>query len=333
MTVFNDIARPDDRTKQVGESQFAYLNRCGHAIVGRLRGFVDDLSDEYLLMHGRVAFRNVITRFRSADDGQHHGAYFELVINRLLGRADCQVKAVEPALANGSKSKPDFLVEGRNGAEFYVETRVVTRESELGWLGVGDGLPKVVDPESPIRAGIKKKLPHYGDPGLPLILAVNTLDMATGRLAFEDVLLGSYGVQDAMLSDGLTVQRVVRGNKEGLNDGILADDLAIDPVDNPVNNVSAFLFMCCCNLGNEPNVWYCLYHNPRARRPLQLSLPLLYRAIPMRIHASPNRYWQYRDGKSLDELLGLPPNWPRNVPSISDSTMWRLQLMWSGAYR
>ncbi len=174
-------------------------------------------------MHGITSFNQVATLFCSDYNYQHRAGHFELVMNSLLSSDGFTVKAIEPELANGKK--PDFLVEASNGQQFYVETRVVTKQSEIGWLGVGDGLPKQVHPEPPIRSRIiDEKMIRYGDSGKPFIVAVNTLDFAANRITFEDILLGSFGIKARLMSNGTTIFEAVRGLEDGTNDGVLAID-------------------------------------------------------------------------------------------------------------
>ena len=300
-SLFDYTDRTDARTIQPGGSNYAFLNRRAHQDVQRVREFIDDLAAEYARMHGQKALKQVAALLRSGDNGQHSGGHFELVMNRVLTRAGCTVKAIEPELPNGKR--PDFLVEAINGEEFYLETRVVTKLSEFGWLGLGDSKPKEVHPEAAIRSRlIDEKMVRYGDPGKPMIVAVNTLDLAADRVAFEDVLVGSFGIRASMAGDGTVGFEIVRGLGDGVNDGVLACEAC--------ENVSAFMFFRCCNPGNEPNAWYCLSHNPFAKWPLRCAFPSFYRAIYRKHAKAPGWRWYYRDGADLGELLGLPDNWP-----------------------
>ena len=315
-TLFDTVVRSDSRIIQCGESEYEYINRSAIKEAERVRVFIEALATQYKCMHGVKAFRQVAALFRSRENGQHSAGHFELVMNRLLGCDGCTVRAVEPTLPNGTK--PDFLVEGPNGQAFYVEAQVVTRVSDIGWLGRGDGLPKEVHAEQPIRSRIiDEKMIRYGDPGKPFVVAVNSLDRAADRVTFEDILLGSYGVKSTLAADGNSTFDVVRGLEDGTDDGVLAL--------NACKNVSAFLFVRCCKPGIEPNATYCLYHNPRARWPLHCALPSFYRALYRRRPGSGRWYWRYRDGIHLGDLLGLSPDWPHDV--INDKLYRRLKLL------
>jgi hypothetical protein len=116
MSIFDSIERPDTGVPLLGEGQFAYLNRSGRVEAARVREKVEEWFAGYPETHRD----GLIARFRSTIDDQHHSAFFELFLHRLLLARGCTVLEIEPKLENSTKS-PDFLVENAQKERFYVE--------------------------------------------------------------------------------------------------------------------------------------------------------------------------------------------------------------------
>lgn len=116
MSIFDHISRPDTGVPLPGEGQFAYLNRSGRPEAARVREKVEDWFAGYPETHRDA----LVARFRSTIDDQHHSAFFELFLYRLLLARGCTVLEIEPKLENSTKS-PDFLVENAQKERFYVE--------------------------------------------------------------------------------------------------------------------------------------------------------------------------------------------------------------------
>jgi|GEM_PF-3595463 len=283
--LFSDTERADGRAIQAGESTFQYLDRCSHPSVAEVRSLLERLLAGYPAAHRNALVR----RLRADDDGQFHGAYFELVLYNMMVGSGLAVEAVEPKTPTGSGKRPDFRVAAADGTAFYVEARVVTRQSRIAWLG-RDPLPFPVCPEPPVRRRVQGKMERYGDLDLPLVLAVSSLDWVVDRLSWEDILLGTYAIQAWVRSDGRTEHKVVRGPSDDCQDGVLAMESAA--------NASAFLLVRGLVPGNECRAEYCLYHNPRARLPLRVALPVWNRAVLRRWG------WHYREGAAVGRLAG-----------------------------
>ncbi|MBM3494681.1 MAG: hypothetical protein FJX72_10270 [Armatimonadetes bacterium] len=284
-TLFSDTERMDGRVIQCGESTFHYLDRGSHPRVAEVRSLLERMLAGYPPAHRNALVR----RLRSDDDGQFYGAYFELVLYSMMVGSGLPVEAVEPEAPPSPGRRPDFRVVAADGARFYVEARVVTRQSRIAWLGCGD-LPLPVCPEPPVRRRIQEKMEWYGVLDLPLVLAVSSLDMLVDRLSWEDILLGTYAIEARLRPDGRTERRVVRGPTDDCQDGVLAMESA--------PNVSAFLLLRGLIPINEWQAEYCLYHNPRARLPLRVALPVWNRAVLRRWG------WQYREGAAVGRLAG-----------------------------
>jgi hypothetical protein len=115
MTLFDAGTRIEMRFKGYSEPDFAYLNLSGRPSVSALRPMLEEWFQHFPLN----AQADMRSRFRSASNTQHQGAFFELYIHELLISMDCTV-TVHPVLATAS-THPDFLARHVSGVEFYVE--------------------------------------------------------------------------------------------------------------------------------------------------------------------------------------------------------------------
>jgi len=115
MSIFDDIARTSTELP-VGEAQFAYLNLSGRPEAARVR----DNVDAWFAGYPEKRRDELIARFRSAIDDQHHSAFFELFLYQLMLARGCKVLEIEPTLPHTTKS-PDFLAENSAQERFYVE--------------------------------------------------------------------------------------------------------------------------------------------------------------------------------------------------------------------
>ncbi|RXG85690.1 hypothetical protein [Bradyrhizobium zhanjiangense] len=115
MSIFDDIPRTSV-APPAGETQFAYLNLSARPEAGRVREKVDAWFDGYPEKNRD----ELIARFRSAIDDQHHSAFFEVFLYHLLLARGCKVLEIEPTLPHTTKS-PDFLAENAAQEKFYLE--------------------------------------------------------------------------------------------------------------------------------------------------------------------------------------------------------------------
>lgn len=105
------------------EPIFHYWNRSARRIATKLRQEIESWFDRY----PDQSARDLRQRFRSDDDAQHAGAFFELFLHQLLTRLGAQIE-VHPAVP-GTTRRPEFRVSLAN-VTFYMEARVVTDESK-----------------------------------------------------------------------------------------------------------------------------------------------------------------------------------------------------------
>src|SRR2546428_4764920 len=122
MTLFEEnLSRTDNGPAGYAEAPFKYLNRSARLEVGRIRSTLEEWFKHYP-SEGEAEFR---TRFRS--DEHHDSAFFELFLHELLLRLDCSV-TLHPSVATAA-AHPDFLVNPRSGASFYLEAVLATDQS------------------------------------------------------------------------------------------------------------------------------------------------------------------------------------------------------------
>jgi len=123
-SIFDDFPSRDADPRPDGETEFAYLNRSGRPEARRVRQLVDGWLAHYSGEHRDI----LVTRFRSANDDEHHSAFFELFTHALLIARGHKVVAIEPKLSHTQKS-PDFLVQAAEGHRLYLECVLATGRS------------------------------------------------------------------------------------------------------------------------------------------------------------------------------------------------------------
>lgn len=130
MTLFEDIKRQDfnsvlvepQRNVRNNDSSFNYLNCYDSPEIIRIRNLLESSFIRFPL----EAQKRVRGDFRSSDNHQHDGAFFELFLHALLTRLGCTIE-VEPRIT-GADSRPDFLV--RHGNQCcYLEATMVGQKS------------------------------------------------------------------------------------------------------------------------------------------------------------------------------------------------------------
>ena len=114
--LFDDIERTSMEYIFPGESQFRFLNRSAQTDKDKVRKLLESWFQRYPL----EAQNSLRGRFR-ADDGQHHGAVFELMLHELFTRLGCQLEVLD---IDGTTRRPDFLVQYKDN-RCYVEATVV----------------------------------------------------------------------------------------------------------------------------------------------------------------------------------------------------------------
>lgn len=124
MRLFDDFERQDMDTIQSKESEFDYLNRTARP---ELRAAVELLEFWFSGCPGECQ-KDIRGRIRSGKDGSLNAAFFELFLMQLFLALECEFKA-HPKIP-GTTRCPDFLVQSKDGASFYVEAVTVNPSDE-----------------------------------------------------------------------------------------------------------------------------------------------------------------------------------------------------------
>lgn len=124
MMLFDDIARDFKKLHGHSEPLFSYLNRSARPSMTRVRELMENWFSRYP-QDGQYELR---ARFRSPDDIQHKGAFFELYMHALLSHLGYRVEA-HPAILLSS-THPEFLVHKEGVPIFYLEATLAAGPSE-----------------------------------------------------------------------------------------------------------------------------------------------------------------------------------------------------------
>jgi hypothetical protein len=123
LTLFDEIVGVDDGPARYAEPSFPYWNRSARRDINHVRIVLEEWFREYPPEHAA----DLRGRFRSSNDVQHRGAFFELFLHAMLRRLDCAVE-VHPELP-GTTKRPEFRVRTADGVLFYLEAKVAGDES------------------------------------------------------------------------------------------------------------------------------------------------------------------------------------------------------------
>lgn len=123
-TLFDLIERTDGGHAKYAEPSFPYWNRTARKDIAIVRAHLEDWFTRYPSGHQN----DLRGRFRSPDDVQHRGAFFELFLHEMLLRLACSIE-IHPEVPGTSK-RPEFRVTSLNGSQFYLEAKVVNDESK-----------------------------------------------------------------------------------------------------------------------------------------------------------------------------------------------------------
>ncbi len=122
--LFDEVEREYAGPKHYAEPRFAYMNRSARPEIERIRHVLEDWFSRY----PSEEQPDLRARFKSTDDIQHDGAFFELFLHELVIKQKCKV-VVHPELPHSTRS-PDFLVISPDGKEFYLEAVIATDKSK-----------------------------------------------------------------------------------------------------------------------------------------------------------------------------------------------------------
>lgn len=123
--LFDCYARTDSGLQRHTQSIFDYLNSSGRAEVEAIRAMLE----EWYTSYPEDAKKELRARFRSSDDWQHFGAFFELYVHELLCGMGFTVTA-HPQIPGGRERRPDFLASTSDGPVFYAECTIKDRSDD-----------------------------------------------------------------------------------------------------------------------------------------------------------------------------------------------------------
>jgi hypothetical protein len=115
-TLFDKIPRSYKGPKGRSEPSFDYLSRSARSEVDRVRHVLEEWFSRFPV----AAQPDLRSRFRSKDDPQHLGAFFELYLHELVYRLGMNVE-VHPASPGTKKTRPDFKASRGGKPVFYLE--------------------------------------------------------------------------------------------------------------------------------------------------------------------------------------------------------------------
>lgn len=116
--------RSYDGPARYAEALFPYWNRSSRKDSAGIRKELERWFARYPSGHEA----DLRARFRSSNDLQHQGAFFELFLHELLARLDCVVE-IHPEVP-GTSRRPEFRVETPDGTKFYLEAKAAHDQSE-----------------------------------------------------------------------------------------------------------------------------------------------------------------------------------------------------------
>lgn len=119
ITLFDNIGRHDVQPADYGEPLFGYYNRSAREECQRAR----EILEQWFAAYPPSAKVELRSRFRSSDEYNHAGAFFELYCYTLLTKQGFDVE-LHPDLDGAKGSHPDFKVARSGRPLFYLESTV-----------------------------------------------------------------------------------------------------------------------------------------------------------------------------------------------------------------
>ncbi|NTS76013.1 hypothetical protein HR060_03955 [Catenovulum sp. SM1970] len=140
--LFENKHRNDLTPKQRLENDFDFLNRSSMPAAQKVR----DFYNLWLSRFPEEEALELISRIQSKDEQNCKSATFEIVLYAILITKGYSV-SIHPELDNGSKKRPDFLVQTQSGEEFYLEAILASDKDsdEIAAQKRGDQVLKIID--------------------------------------------------------------------------------------------------------------------------------------------------------------------------------------------
>lgn len=113
---FTNILREDPRPRQRDESSFSFLDRSASPEIGRVRLFLAEAIGRFPDQDKQ----EIVARLRSESEVHFRSATFEVLLHEALLKLGYSV-TTHPDPGTGVAKRPDFLVVGPHGEEFFLE--------------------------------------------------------------------------------------------------------------------------------------------------------------------------------------------------------------------
>lgn len=113
LKLFDEFERTDAAPAKYGESLYDALNRLSWNNATVIRATLEDWFSAYPESNKR----DLLRRFRGKNNSDHQGAFFELVLYRLLRESGYKI-TVNPPTPSGT---PDFLACTTSGERFFMD--------------------------------------------------------------------------------------------------------------------------------------------------------------------------------------------------------------------
>lgn len=202
--MFDDRTRTELRPSRENEPTFEYYNISARRPVSAFRDIVEVWFQRYP-PDGKTDLRS---RFRSRNNAQHHGAFFELYLHELLLAIGFDL-SLHPDMNGNTATHPDFLVSQNGQPCFYLEaTLVLPPEDEAAKermiAQVHDSINRIESPNffisiqlngtptkplasKPLRQALERWLADLDPDGIEQTRAINDLDeLPTFVWKYED---------------------------------------------------------------------------------------------------------------------------------------------------
>ncbi|MGX7828294.1 hypothetical protein ACTG9Q_24705 [Actinokineospora sp. 24-640] len=155
MTVFDNLARDNNRPASYSESDFVFLNR----VAGPYWDQVRDRIESWVAVYPDGEKKEITSRIRDGRSNvNHRGALWELYLHAMLTGAGYDVEC-HPELEHTTR-RPDFLAT-KGDESFYVEARRISGSDaksaeEARWATIIDKLNTVESPDFHLLVDISK---------------------------------------------------------------------------------------------------------------------------------------------------------------------------------
>lgn len=186
--LFDSIVRTDEDAKDRSESCYSYLNRSARPAIETIREELKKWFDEFPF-EGKS---DLAGRFRSDDDRNHLGAFFELYSHRLLKKQGYAVR-LHDEVDTGKTTKPDFTVLLDNKPLFYMECTVygLSNEDSSGDARLGD-FYRTIEKINPSNFFIGVEITNNPKNPLPGKKAKSALENWLATLDHPDAVSNGY---------------------------------------------------------------------------------------------------------------------------------------------